>query len=377
MSKHTRPSRSPDSQTDNQLSLPQDALPVARALSATTRAAENAQSRMNSDRFREFNREKSDNTLKGYRRDLQRFADMLLTSLVTHGLLTQDELDRAGVTLTTIPALWTHITAAHVKGYYERMLAEGYAVSSCNRALYAMRTYARLAMLSGVLSVQTYDRIVAIHGKDDKQAANINEKRETTRIGHKKADPLPVPADLLDPLLNDHNTETYHGLRAAVIMRLLAELGLRAGELAALQQENINLNEGTVTFYRQKVTAWQTLKLSVKAQRLLRQYMKRFPAGRFLIWKLSSARKPVKNADANGLTPEAISMVVRGVGKKNSLPSLSAHDLRHLWTTTQFKNGVPETTLQRMGGWNSRAMLDTYIADADIANDGHDDPYDV
>ena len=377
MSKHTRPSRSPDSQTDNQLSLPQDALPIARALSATTRAAENAQSRMNSDRFREFNREKSDNTLKGYRRDLQRFADMLLTSLVTRGLLTQNELDRAGVTLTTIPALWTHITAAHVKGYYERMLAEGYAVSSCNRALYAMRTYARLAMLSGVLSVQTYDRIVAIHGKDDKQAANINEKRETTRIGHKKADPLPVPATCSTRCSMTTTQRRITAAGAAVIMRLLAELGLRAGELAALQQENINLNEGTVTFYRQKVTAWQTLKLSVKAQRLLRQYMTRFPAGRFLIWKLSSARKPVKNADANGLTPEAISMVVRGVGKKNSLPSLSAHDLRHLWTTTQFKNGVPETTLQRMGGWNSRAMLDTYIADADIANDGHDDPYDV
>jgi hypothetical protein len=42
------------------------------------------------------------------------------------------------------------------------------------------------------------------------------------------------------------------------------------------------------------------------------------------------------------------------------LPGVSNHALRHTGTTTQLEHGTDASTLQQMGGWSSRRMLDTY-----------------
>jgi integrase len=162
------------------------------------------------------------------------------------------------------------------------------------------------------------------------------------------------------------------------MIRILAELGLRAGELAGLQWDDVNLVDGNVRFYREKVNKVQTMKFSRRLMKLLRRYMNKFPRGKYLIWKLSPSGKPLKNAaDDNGISRSAVSMAVKNEGRRFGLNKLSAHDLRHHWTTAQHRNGVDSVQLQRMGGWNSPAMLQTYIDEMDDVNDGHESPYDI
>ncbi|MEL6404343.1 MAG: hypothetical protein AAFR81_08250, partial [Chloroflexota bacterium] len=118
--------------------------------------------------FQKFNATKSDNTLKAYRRDLQRFA---------HLIYGDDVPDDYGYRLSTEKDLWQNLTHGEANAYQLWMMQAGYALTSINRAVYAVRTYARQAMLAGVMSADVYQRIAAIQSVSGKAAANLDEKR--------------------------------------------------------------------------------------------------------------------------------------------------------------------------------------------------------
>ncbi len=363
-------------QPDKQ-NLPVAAQQIQTQLSSLQAAFQQAgvHEKIDATRFQEFNRRKSKNTLAGYRRDLQRMADLLLPNAG----------DDAGLQLSLFPALWRDIDETVVYAYRSRMESEGYALSSINRALCAVRSYAKLAMLSQVMPSEAYAKIAAIKGYSDKEAASLDQKRDYTRRAQvdenatgKKAEAVRIPDDIFHDLMTDHDLDTYAGLRAAVVIRILAELGLRAGELAGIERKQVNLMAGSIRFYREKVHKTQTMKISRRLMKLLRLYMDVFPRGKYLTWKLSPAGKPLQcDPDENGLSRAGISMLVKQQGRRFGLGKLSAHDLRHHWTTAQHRNGVDSVQLQRMGGWSSPAMLQTYIEEMDDVNDGHESPYDI
>ncbi|MEO0564400.1 MAG: hypothetical protein AAF125_20010 [Chloroflexota bacterium] len=68
-------------------------------------------------------------------------------------------------------------------------------------------------------------------------------------------------------------------------------------------------------------------------QSLLRLYMRAMPvpvvSGK-LLYGVTRGDKVGKN----GLSAANISMIVKRFGQEMGLPTLSAHDLRHHWTTT-------------------------------------------
>ncbi|MEL6525915.1 MAG: hypothetical protein AAFQ07_09415 [Chloroflexota bacterium] len=216
--------------------------------------------------FQKFNATKSDNTLKAYRRDLQRFA---------HLIYGDDVPDDYGYRLSTEKDLWQNLTHGEANAYQLWMMQAGYALTSINRAVYAVRTYARQAMLAGVMSADVYQRIAAIQSVSGKAAANLDEKRLLQRRPvkrAKKAHPTKIPADLVTHLLNDHDLAQLQGQRDAVLMGCLLELGLRASEMATLTWDDMNLTTGTIQFYRPKVAQMQQLALSTRLQRMLRLY---------------------------------------------------------------------------------------------------------
>jgi hypothetical protein len=122
--------------------------------------------------FQKFNASKSANTLKAYRRDLQAFAQFIYGPTLPPNY---------GYRLSQEKALCIEITHGEVSIYQVWLLTQGYALTSINRALYALRTYARQALLAGAMPAEVYQRIAAIQSVSGKAAANLDEKRPLQR----------------------------------------------------------------------------------------------------------------------------------------------------------------------------------------------------
>ncbi|MEL6407994.1 MAG: tyrosine-type recombinase/integrase [Chloroflexota bacterium] len=322
--------------------------------------------------FARFNQKKSQNTLKAYRQDLQRFGIAWLGDTCPTDF---------GYQLTVDARLWFYITHGEVTAFVLWMQQQGYALSSINRALYTIRSYAKQAMLVGVISNEVYAKIEGIAGFDGKTAANVDEGRDLTRrdqleeISVKKSDATRIPKDLLEVLLYGHQIDTLKGLRNAVLFNLLLQLGLRASEFADLKWADVDLERGQVRFYRRKVAKIQTMGLSTMLQSLLRLYMTQVPEPDDEDGKLLYGVTRGDKLGKNGLSAANISMIVKRFGQEIGLPTLSAHDLRHHWTTTLHEHGVDTLRLQRMGGWNSPRMLQRYVAEKSRVNEGLENPY--
>jgi len=313
--------------------------------------------------FQKFNATKSDNTLKAYQRDLHRFARLI------YG---EDIPKNYGYRLSVEKDLWYNLTHGEVNAYQLWMMKEGYALTSINRAVYAVRTYARQAMLAGTMSAEVYQRIAAIQSISGKAAVNLDDKRSITRRSGaraKKATPTKIPADLVTHLLNDHDFNSLGGLRDAVLMGCLLELGLRSSEVATLTWQDIDLTAGTLLFYRPKVAQTQNLALSTRLQRLLRTYLQ------YLETHFVRPEKLLVGVTRKGalgkpyLSPQSISNIVQEIGAQYDIEKLSAHDCRHHCITYLIQEKqVNPMTVQDFGGWKDARMVRHYVRQLDVSN---------
>ena len=313
--------------------------------------------------LQKFNATKSENTLKAYRRDLQRFARLI------YG---EDVPNDYGYRLSQEKNLWQNITHGEVNTYQVWMMSQAYALTSINRAVYTLRTYARQAMLAGVMSAEVYQRIAAIQSVSGKAAANLDEKRPLQRRPvnrAKKAKPTKIPADLVSHLLNDHDLENLGGLRDAVLMGFLLELGLRSSEVAELSWDAVDLVQGKLLFYRPKVAQTQQLALSTRLQRLLRQYLDYLQTHFMLPEKLLVGITRKGALGKPYLSPQSISNIVQKIGLAYGIEKLSAHDCRHhcISYLIQEKNVNP-MTVQDFGGWRDARMVRHYVRQLDVSN---------
>lgn len=313
--------------------------------------------------FQKFNATKSENTLKAYRRDLQRFARLI------YG---EDVPDNYGHRLSTEKDLWRYITHGEVNAYQLWMMQQGYALTSINRAVYAVCTYSRQAMLAGVMSAEVYQRIAAIQSVSGKAAANLDKKRPIQRRPverAKKATPTKIPADLVTDLLNEHDLAQLGGLRDAVLMGMLLELGLRASEVAQLKWNDVDLTTGKLLFYRPKVDLTQQLAISTRLQRILRQYREYLQTHFTLPEKLLVG---ITRKGAFGkpyLSPQSISNIVQKIGFRYGIEKLSAHDCRHHCITYLIQEKqVNPMTVQDFGGWRDARMVRHYVRQLDVSN---------
>ena len=120
-----------------------------------------------------------------------------------------------------------------VKGFRNWMVAQGDAVGSINVRLSTVKAYAKLAYKAGALDHSEFAMIRTITGYAHKEAKRVDERRENTRRGEKKAEHVSISEKQAVQLKKQPNTP--QGRRDAVIMCLLLDHGLRCGELAGLQ----------------------------------------------------------------------------------------------------------------------------------------------
>lgn len=331
----------------------QTAIDTAAKMNAAGHAANQAAAKHT---FTDYHSRKAKNTVKAQGFDLAVFADYLALA----GVSVDASL------LQTDPDAWQGVTWGLVEGFVKWQLQQGHAVSSINRRLSTVKAYVKLAAKAGALSPQELALIRTVAGYGQKEAKRVNEGRETTRIGHKKAEHTSL-SDEQAKALKTH-PDTPQGRRDAVLMCLLLDHGLRAGEVAALTVNNVDLRKGMLTgFYRPKVDKTQNHKLSADTLRALRSWFDSNDAPA-LGPLLRGSRKGGHLAEA-GISTTCISERVRTLGKALGIDNLSAHDCRHYWAT-HWADKVSVLRLQEAGGWNSLAMPRRYVERAEVANEG-------
>lgn len=152
--------------------------------------------------------------------------------------------------------------------------------------------------------------------------------------GHRQTRlPKHIPWGEVQRLLDRCDLRTAVGRRDHAILMLLARLGLRAGEVAALELDDIDWVEGKIRVCGKSSQDWLPLPHDV---------------GEAIVRYLKRGRPPSDSrtlflrslAPSGDLSVEAIKMRVREACRRAQLAPRSAHQLRHTAATQMLRSGA-------------------------------------
>lgn len=148
--------------------------------------------------------------------------------------------------------------------------------------------------------------------------------------------PESLDAAQVAALLNGCDLGTAAGRRDLAILSVLVRLGLRAGEVAALDLADIHWRAGEVTV-RGKSHRRDRLPLPVDVGQAVADWLRRDRprdlAGSAVFVRL---RAPHRGLGATG-----VSAVVRRACRRAGVPTVGAHRLRHATATQMLRHGAP------------------------------------
>jgi integrase len=312
--------------------------------------------------FAEYRSRKAANTIRRQDAGLGLFASFL----AEHWPKESQGDPPTGERLASDPGAWTGITWGLVKAFVAWQLDKGYSVGTVNVRLSTIRTYAKLAAQAGALDTEQMTLIRAVQGYGHKEGKRLDEKREVTRVGAKKAEPVSLTTEQAERLKHEQPL-TPQGRRDTVLMCLLLDHGLRASEVAALTVANFDLKQGTMIFHRAKVDRTQTHTLTEDTRQALEAYLE---LDALAVGPLLRESRKDGRLHGAGINERNITERVKVLGEAIGVKGLSAHDCRHYWATQAARAGTPIDRLQDAGGWTSAAMPLRYIEAARIANEG-------
>ena len=149
--------------------------------------------------------------------------------------------------------------------------------------------------------------------------------------------PKHLPAKAVQRVLAACERSTVRGKRDYAILLLLARLGLRAGEIVALQLEDIDWATGQLAVRSKKGDGWARLPLPIDVGRALARYLKVRPAS------------PYRNVFVRGYAPYSpfvasgpVSALVRKAIERANVKSArtGAHVFRHSLATEMLRRGA-------------------------------------
>lgn len=150
---------------------------------------------------------------------------------------------------------------------------------------------------------------------------------------------IPTKAEVLDLIEKAKNTELYYPIQIA------AFCGLRAGEIAALTQDDIK--DGFISVTKSKVR--------IKGQDFIKStktgIKRRVPCPPELFQSLKSSGWSGKDVHST-----SVSVSFRNWRRKGNFP-YKFHALRHFYASSLHSLGVPDKYIIEWGGWTDTTML--------------------
>ena len=175
-----------------------------------------------------------------------------------------------------------------------------------------------------------------------------------------KADTKVVNAlsdDQLRRLIKACQGKSLQDRRDEAIVRLMAETGLRAGEVVALQVSDVNLQDGRVTVVRGKGGKGRTAPFGSQTAASIDRYIRARRSHRLAdtgaLWVGAAGKSYGYFALNAGLKARANAAGIEG---------FHPHLMRHTAATRWLRAGGSEGGLMSVAGWSTRSMLDRYTS---------------
>jgi site-specific recombinase XerD len=166
--------------------------------------------------------------------------------------------------------------------------------------------------------------------------------------------PRSLEAEQVQALLASCSRQALVGRRDFAILLMLVRLGMRRGEVAALQLDDIDWRSGEL-LVRGKGSSVERLPLPVDVGEALADYLRH---GRPEDAEGREVFVRVK-APPRALTPPGVSQVVVGAARRAGLGQIGAHRLRHTAATELLRAGAPLVEIGQL--LRHRAELTTAI----------------
>jgi site-specific recombinase XerD len=163
--------------------------------------------------------------------------------------------------------------------------------------------------------------------------------------------------DQLRRLIKACQGKTLKDRRDEAIVRLMAETGLRAGEVTALKVADVNLDDGLVTVRRGKGDKGRVAPFGPQTTAAIDRYVR--------------ARRHHRLADTGALWVgvagktfgySGLDGALKARAQAAGINGFHLHLLRHTAATRWLRHGGSEGGLMAVAGWSSRSMLDRYTA---------------
>jgi integrase/recombinase XerD len=146
--------------------------------------------------------------------------------------------------------------------------------------------------------------------------------------------PRDVSPDMVGQLLSVARGQTVGSRRARAALLLMARLGLRAGEVTALQLEDLDWAAGEVRI-RGKGHALDRLPLPADVGAALAAYVRQRPpqaTTRAVFLRVRAPHAP--------LTSSALKSLIRAACRRAGVPEIGTHRLRHTAATQMLRHGA-------------------------------------
>lgn len=210
------------------------------------------------------------------------------------------------------------------------MLDEGYAVSTVNMALSALRAIAKTAFNFDQMNVNVLLRINAV----------VRVKGDTIRKG--RALTRQEIRQLLKAAKNHH--ELARRCRDAAILLTLCGAGLRVGELVKLQQDDYA--DGVLVVRQGKGRKYREIHVAPAVAKALTAWLAMSGEGDALFTKIYRSGLPASTA----LTTAGVTAILEQLRITASVAEFTPHDLRRTFITQLLEQGADINTVRQLAG---------------------------
>ena len=163
-----------------------------------------------------------------------------------------------------------------------------------------------------------------------------------------------LDAETLARLLGSCDRRSRVGRRDFAVMTVLSRLGMRAGEVAALQLADINWRAGEL-LVRGKGSRHERLPLPVDVGEAVAGWLSRGRQGGDCVFVFTRVRAP-----SGGLSAGGVSAIVRNACRRTGLPLVGSHRLRHTAATEMLRAGGSLSEVGQVLRHRSRDVTSIY-----------------